>query len=173
MIKPYKKFSVFDVSQGFHSGHQAIDCVSTYGKPLVAPENVLIGGIITPTNVSEDLGDLKNGYGVWMIGQETGDKYLYWHCLPVFPVWGGDIIEGGKIVAYMGNAGNVSVGGVYVPLEERTDKPYRGTHLHMVWFKNGVPHDPLPYLEKEPEYTFWDEIKATGVVLTKIKLLLK
>src|SRR3990167_2940891 len=168
-LKPYKRFTVLDVTQGFHSGHQAIDCVpqkGAYGKPLVAPEKVVIEQVVTPSRVDESLKDLEYGYGVWMRGQETGDRYLYWHCLPVFPVWGGDIIEKGQIVAFIGNAGNVYRGGVYVPLYERATS-HKGTHLHLIHQKNGVPVDPLP-LEEEPTYTTLDFMLAMMKTLAKI-----
>lgn len=174
MIKPYKNFSVLDVTQGFHSGHKAIDCVpksGAYGKPLCAPEMVKIERIITPTKVDESLDDLEIGYGVWMKGLETGRRYLYWHCLPIFPVWGGQVVQGGQIVAYMGNSGNVSVQGKYVPLENRVAS-HLGVHLHLIVQENGVPVDPLVLIRDEPNYSTWDLISSTTKTLTKLKLLL-
>src|SRR3990167_6090653 len=176
ITKPYKKFSVSDITQGFHLGHQAIDCVpqkGAYGKPLCAPEKVLIEQIITPTNLSEE-GGLRNGYGLWMVGQETGNRYLYWHTLPILPVWGGDIIGRGKIVAYMGNSGNVFAGGVYVPLEERNNEPHQGTHLHEGVKINDLFINPLTIMDvsTEPTYTIADELASAMKVLVKILKLL-
>lgn len=175
--KPYKGFSVLDVTQGFHSAHQAIDCVpksGAYGKPMVAPEKVLIERIWTPDRITTDNDDLAFGYGIAMVGQESGHRYVYWHCLPVFPVWGGDIVERGKIVAYMGNAGNVNVGGVYVPLDKRLAPEHPGTHLHQIVQVNGVPVNPLTDMDTltEPSYTILDVLSATGKVLAKITKLL-
>ena|SRR3990167_1418407 len=173
ITKPYKRFSVLNITQGFHSGHQAIDCVSSYGTPLVAPENVLIEQIITPTNLNEE-GGLKNGYGLWMVGQETGNRYLYWHTLPILPVWGGDIIGRGKIVAYMGNSGNVFAGGVYVPLEERNREPHQGTHLHEMVKTNGLFIDPLTIMDvsTEPTYTVGEVLASAMKTLVKLAKLL-
>lgn len=161
------------VTQGFHSEHKAIDWVSGYGTPLCAPEKVRIMGI-TIEKLGEGYVGLKQGYGVKMKGLETGLEYLYWHCWPIFPVWGGDIAEAGQIVAYMGNSGYVTVRGSYVPLEERALFPHRGTHLHLVIWRDNIEVDPLKFIamDQEPKYTVADQLVAIQKVVTKIGTLL-
>lgn len=178
MLKPYRKFSVLDVTQAYHDGHRAIDCVPkgiAYGTPLVAPEKCKIEEIRTPSSLKDEFNDLANGYGVWMVGLETNRRYLYWHTLPVLPVWGGDIVEKGQIVAYVGNSGNVYTGGVYVPLDVRDNEPHLGTHLHLAVQVDNVPVDPIPLLDviTEPTYTIADQLVAAAKCLGKIKLLIK
>lgn len=175
MLKPFKKADVLGVTQGFHSGHKAVDWVASYGTPLVAPERVKILGITRERFTPDDYFGLKSGYGVRMKGLESKLEYLYWHTLPIFPVWGGDTIEEGKIVAYMGNSGNVFQGGIYVPIEERTLHPHRGTHLHLEVYEKGKPIDPLPLIDmaQEPLYGPTDVLSATMRCLTKLKLLIK
>lgn len=184
--KPYKGFSVLDVTQGFHAGHNGYDSVpkkrKPFGTPLVAPERVLIEKIWAGEKLTTSTEGIKNGYGITMIGQETGWRYVYWHCQPIFPVWGGDIIERGKIVAYMGNAGYVTVWGRPVTVEERDHLDPNGhfkleetgTHLHGMLYINGVLVNPLEYIDQitEPTYTRWDELTAMMKVLVKISKLL-
>lgn len=177
--KPYKNFTVLDVTQGFHSGHKAIDAVPKklpYGKPLVAPEEIEVEKIWGGSKVSNSLEDITFGYGIAMKGLETGRRYVYWHCLPIFPVWAGDRVKRGKIAAFMGNAGNVTVGGAYVPAEARLNPEKPGTHLHEVVQINGVPIDPLSVMDvtTEPIYTNLDLSIAMMMCTVKIlKLLVK
>lgn len=172
--KPFKKAGLLGVTQGFHSGHKAVDWVASYGAILCAPEKVKILGIrgdgFTPSSYT----NTQRGYGVSMKGLESGREYLYWHCLPIFPVWGGDIIERGKIVAYMGNSGYVYEAGKYVSIEERALSPHRGTHLHYEVYDKGVEIDPLLVTDMtlEPTYTFADILGASTKVVTKIGKLL-
>ena len=165
-----------NVSQIYHEGHKALDITGNktnfgYGTPLCAPENCTILGI-TDTGKLDDPDELAYGYGVSFKG-ESGLTYLFWHCLPIFPVWGGDLVSQGQIIAYMGNAGNVYQGGQYVPLSERTSKPYKGTHVHVQVEMNGVRIDPLPLIDfsQQPTYTTLDFMGAYIKILQKqIKL---
>lgn len=177
----FKGMTKDDITQVFHSGHKAWDLVEyntptgkLYGTPLCAPENCLVLGV-TKESLSHDNSGLEHGYGIRLRGLETGHDYLYWHTLPTFPVWGGDTVKRGQIVAYMGNAGYVTVGGVYVPLEERVKDPEPGTHLHVVVYKNGVEIDPMPLINWnwQPQYTFLDFVRAMMVVLKKISQNIK
>lgn len=185
--KPYKGFSVLDITQGFHAGHNGYDAVprnrTPFGTPLVAPENVRIERIWAAEKVDGTTDGIKNGYGITMIGQDTNWKYVYWHCQPLFPVWGGDIIERGKIVAYMGNSGYVTVWGRPLTVEERDHLDPNGnfkleeagTHLHgMLYLNYGELVNPLDYMDPitEPTYTKWDELSAMLKVLVKASKLL-
>ena len=172
----FKRMTQDDITQVFHSGHQAWDLVENstakgmlYGTPLCAPENCLVLGITDEGPLHNSL-ELERGYGLRLKGLETGLEYLFWHTLPILPVWGGQNVSRGQIIAFMGNAGNVSVGGVYVPLEERTKDPERGTHLHLEIYRNGVKIDPMSLFNWnwQPQYSFMDFIASLSVVLSKI-----
>ncbi len=189
ILKPYKGFSLANITQFYTQTHHAIDSVpkrtwglGAYGTPLVAPEKVTIGKIYDsqydPLNPHDDR-PITNGYGLWMLG-ESGYEHLYWHTQPTFPVERGDVVEKGTIIAYVGNSGNVFVGGQYVPIGDRDHEPFLGTHLHQQIDNqnNGVPdkgypHDPLDFidLDTEPSYTIMDELKAATKTLLKIKNL--
>lgn len=190
ILKPYKGFSLANVTQGYTDLHHAIDSLPVrkgllaYGTPLVAPEDCVIGKLYgneyDPNNPHDDR-PITNGYGLWMKGA-SGYEHLYWHCQPVFPVNTGDSVKQGTIVGYVGDSGNVTVGGVYVPISERDHAPFLGTHLHQgaVEERNGQPNKGMPVnpldlmdLETEPSYTIWDELKAASVTLMKISGLLK
>lgn len=184
LTKPFKGMTLASVSQSFHDGHKAIDLasfnsslVSGYGTPLCAMEDSRILKITGDSPVDETTAGLERGYGIYLRGLETGYSYLYWHCLPWFPVWGGDIVKRGQIVAYMGNAGNVRLGNNYVPINERTAPAKAGTHLHLEMFDKGYVVggkkkflNPLEHISmlQDPIYTFTDQLKATLVVLSKI-----
>lgn len=172
LTKFFKGMTQNNVTQVFHKDHQALDIVGAYGTPLCAPENCLILGI-TKEELVENNQALENGYGVRMKGLETGHEYLYWHTLPILPVWGGDSVRRGQIVAYMGNAGNVRVDGKYVPLEDRILPNHPGTHLHIEMFKDGVRIDPLPHINWswEPQWTKTDFISSFLKVLSKMAKL--
>lgn len=165
ICKPYYSASPNDITQFFGAnkqpyqpeGHTGLDFVSVYGTFLVAPEKVKIVNIITPNKLLEDGGEewrkhAEYGYGVLMESvQEAGLYYLHWHCVPVFPVSIGDIVEQGEEVAQMGNWGFVMTGGVYVPIQIRNDKPHKGTHTHFEMFREfgGKRQyvDPLSYID--------------------------
>jgi len=173
---PFKGMTRDDITQIFHPGHEAWDLVEydtpsglLYGTPLCAPENCLVLGITSEGPLHSTTG-LENGYGIRLKGQETGLEYLFWHTLPILPVWGGQNVTRGQIVAYMGNAGYVTVGGVLVPIEERTKDPEPGTHLHLEVYKAGVKIDPMPLFNWnwQPQYSFMDFLKALSVVVSKI-----
>lgn len=178
---PFKNCTKDDITQVFHSGHQAWDMIERstpvgklYGTPLCAPETCLVLGI-SSEKITTDHKDLEKGYGIRLRGLETGMDYLYWHTLPLFPVYGGDVVPRGGIVAYMGNAGWVTVGGEYVPLEDRTKDPELGTHLHLEVKKDGVKIDPMPLFnwDWQPQYTLAEVISALMTVVKKAALFVK
>lgn len=178
-LKPYKNFSVANVTQGYHQFHRAIDSLpfrkegfGGYGTPLVAPDKVTIGKVYTPQFFKDNPHDdapVKNGYGMWMKDSQ-GYEILYWHCQPVFPVQTGDVVEKGTIIAYCGNSGNVYSNGEYVPIEDRNKPNFAGTHLHHQVVKNGELLNPMDFIDLvvEPNYSVFDELKSYTVVLGKI-----
>ncbi len=188
ILKPYRGFTLANITQGYNDLHHAIDSLPVrkgllaYGTPLVAPEKCTIGKIYDTLQDGSDVTDdrpITNGYGLWMKG-ESGYFHLYWHTQPTFPVNTGDVVEQGAIVAYVGNSGNVSVGGQYVPISERDCEPFLGTHLHQAVVEErdgqpnkGMPVDPLALIDlvTEPSYTMLDELKAIGITLLKISRL--
>lgn len=174
MIKPYKGASLLHVSQGFSVDHPAIDIVYKYGTPLVAPENCRVLRIYGDGRIADDTSELAFGYGCRLLGLDSGLEYLYWHTWSYLPIWSGDIVSAGQIIAFMGNSGRVFTGGVYVPLGDRNAPPYKGTHLHLaVYLTGSVPIDPLPFIQwyNEPTYSVADYLKAVGNTLTKITKL--
>ena len=184
---PYKGATPNHVSQTFHSGHKGLDMVvfaanNGYGTPLTAPEDVKVLRIIGDTYTPGSNRKLEHGYGLFMKGLETGFTHFYWHTLPILPVSVGQVVRRGEIVAFMGNAGNVRSGGVYVPIEQRTKKPYAGTHLHYELMSpeyrlGGVkrPLNPLDYLDwgLEPTYGIFGLVGAVSAVVAKALHLTK
>ncbi len=185
---PFKKFSKANISQTYHEKHKALDLVTSYGygygEPLCAPENCRIEKIVDSLEISETLEKFEKGYGVWMTGLETGMVHLFWHTWGTIPVNGGDIVQRGQIVAFMGNSGNVTKGGVYVPVENRLTKPFLGTHLHYTLYAKGHKVgqyigdelNPLDYFNWnwQPTYTQVEYLKTVAKTLSKmVKLLNK
>lgn len=188
LTKTFKGMTEQNITQTYHEGHKALDIVSYttwfqnkgYGTPLCAMERSLVLEIVEGTYTPDDTTELKRGYGVWLRGLETGQSYLYWHTLPILPVSIGETIERGKIVAFMGNAGYVTVGGEYVPIEKRTTTK-DGTHLHLEGFGDGYKVgrkknfiNVLPQIDwdLEPTYTNAEHIKAISIVAGKtLKLI--
>lgn len=177
------------ITQKYHKDHKAWDIITTakqsmrYGVPLCAPEMVKIVRIFGDTYTPGSNRNLKLGYGVIMQGLESGNFHLFWHTLPIKPVSVGDIVGRGKIVAFMGNAGLVRVGGKYVEIERRLDEEKPGTHLHWeimmsyepATHKKGDLIDPasLVDLKKLPTYTSVDLLRATAIVVAKMARLIK
>lgn len=183
---PFKGMKVASITQFYSEKHKALDIVNggsieSYGTPLCAPEKCKVlamkEGTFTPGNV----GELERGYGIFLRGLETGLVHEYWHTLPILPVNVGEVVARGRIVAFMGNAGNVFTAGVYVPISERGNVDKKGTHLHYevmekyIGGKKKNHKDPLPLLNwaSEPKYTIDDLKKAQKVVFEKIKVLMR
>lgn len=182
MIKitpPFKDMQPSDITQGFSTKHKALDIVKMkakywgYGEPLVAPEDCEVKWIVGDEPITKDTNGLTRGYGIHLKGLETGSYYTFWHCLPYFPVTKGERISRGKIVAYMGNAGEVYAGGKYVDIADRTDKPYLGTHVHFIMFSNYKKDsqiNPLPHIDfsLQSSYNSFDVMKCASVVISKM-----
>jgi murein DD-endopeptidase MepM/ murein hydrolase activator NlpD len=131
---PFKGCTPANISQGYKStSHPALDIYKAgtnngRGEPLTAPEDVRILHI-SGDQLTTGHSALKNGFGIYMLGLESGNVHLYWHTFPAFPVTVGEVVKRGKIVAFMSNSGYVLSGGKYVPLEDRYTKD-DGIHLH-------------------------------------------
>jgi len=185
LYPPYKGASKLHISQPFGvnpnsyqiNGHTGVDFASQYGTFLVAPENVKIEKVITPENIDNSFSSLKRGYGVLMKSMSEPDLYyLYWHCLPVFPVKVGDYVEGGRIVAQMGNSGMSFHAGQLVPLSERVSGKL-GTHLHYerAYWKNGKYEytNVLPYIDWDlkPDDSVWQIEVLTAIKICYEKII--
>lgn len=187
---PFKDATIYSITQGYHKDHKALDMVKdrvgvirkNYGVPLVAPEHCQVTYLKGDTFTPNDESNLKRGYGIWLKGLETGHTHFYWHTLPIFPVNVGDFIQRGKIVAYMGNAGYVTRGGVYVPIERRLDDDRPGTHLHYEMYapswelgkkKQFVDMTPMIDWQRKPSYTNKDVLRCAAIVLGKLSKLIK
>lgn len=182
---PYKGAVKELITQTYHSEHPALDMAGypsavMYGVPLCAPEDCEViltrGDVYDPRNYKDEL----RGFSVWLKGLETGLTHFYHHLQPVLPVKTGDKIARGKIVAFMGNSGNVYSYGVYVPVEKR-QAPYPGTHLHWEVYDQtyrigGRKYfvNPLPLIDwrSQPTYTTAEHAKALAVVYGKAMGLL-
>lgn len=177
---PFKDATRTSIVQSFHDKHKGLDMVSwaktVYGTPLTAPEHCQVIRIVADTYTPDDTTNIKRGYGIYLKGLETGYVHLFWHILPTVPVSVGDYAKRGSIVAFMGNAGFVTAGGKYVPIEDRLNPSKPGTHLHWEMMttytpgNKGVLVDPAKYIDwnLKPDYTLTDLMKATIVVLRKI-----
>lgn len=178
----FKGMSPASISQGFHFNHKAWDLVPPttvyfgYGTPLCTPEDCLVLGINGDGFTPDSHKNFLSGYGIRLKGLKTGYEYLLWHCLPIFPVWGGDKVKEGQIVAYMGNSGTVYSNGKFVELEDRDQLPINpkdpeedGLHLHAEVYDKGMQIDPLPLIDfsKQPTYTTLDFMKAYIKILEK------
>lgn len=183
---PYKGAIKEHITQTYHDKHKALDIVgrssfASYGTPLCAPEDCQVIRITGDTWTPETDENLRRGYGIYLLGLETGLTHFFWHTQPILPVYVGDIVKRGKIVAFMGNTGNVYSDGVAVPIEERKHPPYRGTHLHYELFDKGYrlggakrPLNPLDHIDwyDQPQYTKAELIAAYSIVLGKMSRLL-
>ena len=145
----FKGATVKSISQGFSSQHPAIDLAGKLGEDLLAPENCKITSIVDAgTKIDGSNAGYSRGYGLRMTSIANHNTYHnFWHTLGVFPVNLNETVLQGQPVAEMGNSGSVYSNGVYVPIEIRTKSPYFGTHLHWEYIKDGVPADPLPYID--------------------------
>jgi hypothetical protein len=153
-----------------------MDFCNKYGTYLVAPEDSIVDVIVTPSNLDNSTEGLENGYGIRLKSTRAdNDQYIYWHCLPFFPVKAGDFIPKGGIVAQMGNSGLCRAGGIEVPTEKRTKPPYLGTHLHFQLIIGGVPKNPLEYIDwnYQIKYSALDLIKVVSIILRKIGEVIK
>jgi len=104
--------------------HEGIDIAVEEGTPVraTAPGRVVFAGP-------------RGTYGLAVIVDHGGGvRTLYAHCSKLL-VSEGSSVDTGAVIALSGNTGRST-----------------GPHLHLEVLKNGVPLDPLIYLEKESYY---------------------
>ena len=90
----FQRFGVVQpaASQGVSGSttHTGVDMAfyKCYGTFLVAPEDSVVVNVITPTTYLLDTSkEVLRGYGVMLKSSlRENTFFLYWHCLPVFPV---------------------------------------------------------------------------------------
>lgn len=175
---PYRGAKLNHITNGFRPGHEAQDfCpIGGYGTFLVAPEDVFIIKIVDSDCISESVAPLENGYGIIMKAVNGGAYYLYWHCLPIFPVNEGAYVKQGQPVAQMGNSGFCMAGGCIVPIDIRLIPPYKGMHLHyekyVIVGNKKIYIDPLTDIDFNLPINF-DLLVATKEILTKMLWLIK
>lgn len=180
ICKPFKEANPQSITQGFGlnpnpiqpNGHTGNDFGGKYGTFLVAPCKVQITNIID--NLDLDINsdeEVRKGFGIAMRPLEGPPDtfFLYWHCLPIFPVKINDIVEQGMPVAQMGNSGYVMWGGQYVPVSDRNNEPHKGTHVHFEYFI-GSPIEGRKYLDVLPLIDW--TIPVGGGVLEAIQAIL-
>lgn len=111
--------------------HKGIDfgTLGVEGLPVVAPTNMKIIGT----------GFDENGYGYYVKGETPeGLIVILGHLMQSALVGEGDEVNQGDELGFSGNTGNST-----------------GPHLHLEVRENGIPIDPMPYLEgaeEPPEY---------------------
>ena len=174
LTKPYKTCQRWNVTQGFHEIHKAVDIGGKYGEDLVSPFN---GKVV---NITEDIPeqtidlskeDLRRGYGLTIQSIEDPDLYfMHWHTLPFFSVSEGETVRQGQPVCEMGNSGMVYQNGIYVEVDLRLIPPYRGTHTHCELYKKN-PDGTRTYLDYL-QYIDWD-LEIEYDVSTFISLIIK
>lgn len=160
ICKPYQNCSIMDISQKFGAiqsfdgkPHSGVDFApyNGYGIFLVAPENCKVEQIIDDLILSKSLEPMERGCGILLKATNSPYYYLFWHCLPIFPVKEGDFVMQKQIVAQMGNTGNVMRNGVYVPTQnDFRPKSKLGTHLHFEIFDtyyNRKYVDPVLFID--------------------------
>ena len=167
---PYKGCKKSNISQGFHAGHKAVDFwfKNCYGTWLVAPENIKITAKVNGGIISDSLDGLDRGYGIRMQSISNPEReYVYWHCLPYFPVKIEDTILGGEEVAQIGNSGICYSEGILVALGDKLNSNHPGSHLHYEMYVNGQLVDPSLMIDwnKQPKGDF---IKEMIIVLKKM-----
>lgn len=148
--------------------HKGIDVSSSYGTWLVAPQDCIIERVVTPDSIDESLASLASGYGIVMRNKSEPIRYLYWHCLPIFPVVEGQEVAKGQQVAMMGNSGFVKRGGVVVPVKVRLQKPFKGTHVHYEKFTE--VNGKREYIDPEPDIDWTSGVDVD--ILSEIKVVL-
>lgn len=133
------------------TAHNGVDFVvgdetQTYGTRLVCP--------VKEAEISQSWWDSPlstKGNGIQIAWEEGKDRFnlRFWHCSEIVVR---SSYKEGDVVAYIGNSGLCS------PAPTDT-KPFAGSHLHLMLYKNGVLIDPLTVFDKEQWYVAID----TGV----------
>jgi hypothetical protein len=175
-MKPFRGCQKNNITQGFKPEHPAVDFRGDYGTWLVAPEKCLVLKIISPTTIdlSPENPQLKRGFGIYLESLVKAKRYfLYWHCLPIFPVSIGEIVEAGQSVVQMGNSGDVWSNGVYVPIADRNKFPFPGTHLHEEMIVDEIAVDVSTKIDWSQEVNPINTLSVIQKILNKLKDFLK
>lgn len=106
------------ISQGYRSGHRAIDIDGDSGDPVIASS----GGTVSFAGYS-------GGYGKCIIiNHGNGTSTRYAHCSSL-SVSAGDHVSSGEVIGRVGSTGRST-----------------GSHLHFEVIVNGTPRNPTNYL---------------------------
>lgn len=108
------------ITQGFWSGHRAIDYATRLGSPIRAVDHGMVAHASFGWNY---------GYGnLVVVDHGNGFSSLYAH-MATIAVKKGDAVQQGQQVGTLGNTGNST-----------------GPHLHLEIRHNGEPQNPLSYI---------------------------
>ncbi|MCC6691369.1 MAG: M23 family metallopeptidase [Bacteroidia bacterium] len=169
---PYPGCKREHITQGFHSGHQAIDFAfaNCYGTFLTAPSSCKVEKVITDLTIDNDYYPAyQKGYGVLLTDYaEPRLQFLFWHLLQIIPVKEGDWLDKGQVIGQMGNSGYCLVNGVEVPLKCRGSK---GSHLHFETRLDGNYIDPLPLIDFNCQPKL-DKAKSVEQFLIRLRSML-
>lgn len=119
----------FGTSRNGKRLHEGVDLLAEIGTPVLAARS----GRVTVSRVIINK-DSRTGSGNYIILQHPGNlATVYAHLLEVY-VRENDFVRQGQIIGRVGKTGNANY---------RDIQP----HLHFEVRKNGIPEDPLEYLE--------------------------
>lgn len=119
----------FAAKRNGHRVHEGVDLFATIGSPVVAARS---GRVIASRVITNK--DKKSGSGNYVIILHPGNiTTVYGHLLEVY-VRKNDFVRQGGVIGAVGKSGNAN----YHDIQP---------HLHFEVRKNGIPQDPLEYLE--------------------------
>jgi murein DD-endopeptidase MepM/ murein hydrolase activator NlpD len=117
----------------------------TYGTKLVAPRDCELSQTWWDTPLS------TKGNGIQIAWEISNDRFnvRFWHCseIVIKPSY-----KEGDVIGYIGNSGLCNP----APTDTR---PFDGSHLHLMVYKNGILTDPLTIFNKDEWFLSTD----TGV----------
>jgi len=115
---------LFASSRKGHRMHQGLDLFASIGSPVFASRS----GMVTATR------DEKRGMGKYIVIRHGGDLItLYGHLSDIY-VHKYEFIRQGALIGQVGKTGNARSSAIQ-------------PHLHFEVRKNGIPQDPLDYLQ--------------------------
>ncbi|MCB9819482.1 peptidoglycan DD-metalloendopeptidase family protein [Candidatus Nomurabacteria bacterium] len=121
--------------------HEGLDIMATDGTPIVSPTDAVVVRV----------GD-GSGSGLYVsTANPGGETFVYMHLSEVADIDGGDVLEAGDLIGYVGNTGNASGG---------------AAHLHFEIRENRDPYDPIKRLTKE--FSLKDKMKFVQKMLDDI-----
>lgn len=102
--------------------HSGVDFACSMGTPIYAVTRGIVSGLQS--------GDPIGGNQVWISGWD-GRIYTYWHCSHFAEIQTGEIVETGRLIAYVGSTGHST-----------------GPHLHLGIMENTQWIDPMKILNQ-------------------------